>query len=81
MAVGTEQQDLVGVGRVGQGAHAAEGAGAVVERMGGHREGGLSEGNALATEPGVGKELVHGSGVRAEGRKCPDLLIADCRMG
>jgi len=61
VAIGPEQQDLVRVSRIGQGAHATEGAGAVVQGVGGHREGRLGEGNALATEPGVGQELMHRS--------------------
>ena len=76
MAVGTEQQHLAGIAWIRQAAHATESPGAVVKGMGGYRNRGLLEGNTGATEPGIGKELIHGTG-----RRSLDLLIAHCKMG
>ena len=59
VAISPKQQNFVGIGRIGQGPHATEGASSVMEGMGGYREGGLSKRHTLATKPGVGKELVH----------------------
>ena len=76
MAVGTEQQHLPGIAWIRQSAHATESAGAVVKGVGGYRNRGLLEGNTGATEPGIGKELIHGTG-----RHSLDLLIAHCKIG
>ena len=57
--ISTEQQHGVAVLGIGNGAHAAEGTGAVVQGMGGNGDPGLLEGDALALEPGIGQELMH----------------------
>ena len=62
VAVRPEQQDLVRIRRIGDRPHPAKRTGAVVQRMGRDREGGLRERHTLATEPGVGQELMHGVG-------------------
>ena len=60
MAIGAKQQHLSWIVRVGQPPHATEGARAVVESVGCHREGGLGERNTGSAEPGIGEELMHG---------------------
>ena len=64
MAISTKQQDLVGIRRIRQSAHAAKGTRAVMQRMGCHRQGGFGKRHALATEPGVRQKLMHGVGGR-----------------
>jgi cobaltochelatase CobN len=65
MAIGPEQQHFGRVLWIGQGTHAAECAGSVVERMGGHGKLGLLERQTPAAKPGKGKEFVHDPQERA----------------